>query len=207
MLYNGRERLYTRPAKWMDKGGSRKPRMQERDTRGEVMTFSVDFLPGFSDERGSMTPVYVADRCSRPQQSWTQPVRQPVSPFDTDRKRAPLFSRDGVNLRAGVGLLLAVLVIMLAVTAISYGQISIINRQVNTARDRIASMQDACYNLEKEIAEHASEINVTISAVGMGMISARGVDVIYLTAPQTAVMTNVSTGTLSAEYLGSVFGE
>ena len=207
MLYNSRERLYTRPAKWMDKGASRKPRMQERDTRGEVMTFSVDFLPGFSDERGSMTPVYVADRCSRPQQGWTQPVRQPVSPFDTDRKRAPLLSRDGVNLRAGVGLLLAVMVFMLAVTAVSYGQISIINRQVNVARDRTESMKDACYTLEKEIAEHASEINVTISAVGMGMISARGVDVIYLTAPETAVMTNVSTGMLNAEYLGSVFGE
>ena len=48
---------------------------------------------------------------------------------------------------------------------------------------------------------------MTISAVEMGMISARGVKVIYLTAPETAVMSNPGTGTLSAEYLGAVFGE
>lgn len=207
MLYNALERPHTRPSKWMDKGGRRKPRMQERDTRGEVMSFSVDFLPGFSDERGSMTPVYVADRCARPQQSWTQPTQQPISALDTERKRAPLISYDGVNLRAGVSLLLALIIVMLAVTAFSYGEISSINREVNTARERIEALKSMSYDIEAQIAQSASEINVTISAVEMGMISARGVNVIYLQAPETAVMSNPGTGTLSAEYLGAVFGE
>ena len=207
MLYNALERPYTRPAKWMDKGGRRKPRMQERDTRGEVMSFSVDFLPGFSDERGSMTPVYVADRCARPQQGWTQPTQKPVSAFDTERKHAPLFGHEGVNLRVGMSLLLAAIIVMLAVWACSYGEISRINREMNVARERIESLKSMSYDIEAQIARSASEINVTISAVEMGMISARGVNVIYLQAPETAVMSNPGTGTLSAEYLGAVFGE
>lgn len=207
MLYNALERPHTRPAKWMDKGSRRKPRMQGRDNRGEVMSFSVDFLPGFSDERGSMTPVYVADRCDRPQRGWTQPTQQPVTAFDTERKHAPLFSHEGVNLRAGVSLLLAVMIVMLAVVAVSYGEISSINRDVNASRERIEALQGMCYDTEARIAQSASEINVTISAVEMGMISARGVNVIYLQAPEAAVMSNPGTGMLSAEYLGAVFGE
>ena len=171
------------------------------------MSFSVDFLPGFSDERGSMTPVYVADRCARPQQSWTQPMQQPISPLDTERKHAPLISHEGVNLRAGVSLLLAMVIVMLAVVAVSYGEISSINREVNVARERIETLQSMSYDIEAQIARSASEINVTISAVEMGMISARGVNVIYLQAPEAAVMSNPGTGTLSAEYLGAIFGE
>lgn len=207
MLYNALERPHTRPSKWVDKGGRRKPRMQERDTRGEVMTFSVDFLPGFSDERGSMTPVYVADRIPRPQQAWTQPTERPISAFDTDRRRAPLISGEGVSLRAGMGLLLVVFILMLGAVAVSYGQISAINRDVNVARDRVAALQNMCYEIEMEIAQNASEINVSRSAVEMGMISARGMDVIYLTAPETAVMSNPGTGMLSASNAGMVFGE
>ena len=207
MLYNALERPHTRPAKWVDKGARRKPRMQERDTSGEVMTFSVDFLPGFSDERGSMTPVYVADRCARPQQSWTQPTQQPISAFDTESKRAPLFGHEGMNLRAAVSLLLALIIALLAVTAFSYGEVCRINREVNTSRERIETLKKMSYDIEKQIAQSASEINVTISAVEMGMISARGVNVIYLKAPETAVMSNPGTGTLSAEYLSAVFGE
>ena len=206
MLYNALERPHTRPSKWMDKGTSRKPRMQGRDNRREVRSFSVDFLPGFSDERGSMTPVYVADRCARPQQGWTQPTQRPVTAFDADRKRAPLISRDGVNLHAGMGLLVALVIALLAVMAVSYGEISRINREVNVSRDRIAALQSMSYDVEAQIAQSASEINVTISAVEMGMISARGVQVIYLRAPEAAVMSNPGTGTLSAEYLGAVFG-
>lgn len=207
MLYNALERPHTRPAKWMDKGSSRRPRMQERNNRGEVMSFSVDFLPGFSDERGSMTPVYVADRCARPQQGWTQPMQRPISPLDTERKHAPLISRDGMNCRMGVSLLLLLSIVMLAILAFSYGEICSINRDVNTARERIEMLRNMSYDIEAQIAQSASEVNVTISAVEMGMISARGVNVIYLRAPEAAVMSNPGTGTLSAEYLGAVFGE
>ena len=207
MLYNALERPHTRPSKWVDKGTSRKPRMQGRDTRGEVMSFSVDFLPGFSDERGSMTPVYVADRCARPQQGWTQPTQRPVTTLEADRRRAPLIGRDGVNLRMGMGLLMALVIVLAAVLAVSYGEISRINREVNVNRERIAALQSMSYDVEAQIAESASEINVTISAVGMGMISARSADVIYLHVPETAVMSHPGTGTLSAEYLGAVFGQ
>ena len=198
MLYNALERPHTRPSKWVDKGGRRKPRTQERDNRWEVMSFSVDHLPGFSDERGSVTPVYLADRRPLPQQPWGQPGERPVSAFDTDRRRAPLFSREGMSVRAGIGLLLAVFIVMVGVVAVSYGQITVMNREVNVTRDRIASLQEMCYNIEAEIAVHVSEINVSRSAVEMGMISARGMDVIYLTAPQTAVMSNPGTGMLTA---------
>ena len=207
MLYNGRERPHTRPAKWVDKGGRRKPRMQERNTHGDVMSFSVDYLPGFSDDRGSTTPVYVADRCARPQQGWTQPTQRPITAFYTERKRAPLFSHEGMNLRVAVRLLIALFFVLAGVCAFSYGKVAEINRETNVSLARIETLKRMSYDIEKQIADSASEINVTISAVEMGMISARGVNVIYLKAPETAVMSNPGTGTLSAEYLGAVFGE
>ena len=206
MLYNAMERPHTRPSKFVDKGTRRKPRMQGRDTRGEVMTFSVD-LPGFSDERGSMTPVYVADRCARPQQSWTQPMQRPVSALDTDRKRVPLIGREGVNLRLGMALILAALFALMLMAAVSYGRIIRLNYDVNTLRDKISDYGRQSEIIRQQIDTESSEISVTLSAVEMGMISARGVDVIYLTAPESAVMSNPGTGTLSAEYLGAVFGD
>lgn len=206
MLYNARERRYTRPSKWMDKGSRRKPRMQERDNRGEVMSFSVDFLPGFSDERGSMTPVYVADRCARPQQGWTQPTQRPITAFDTERRSAPLISHEGVNQWAGVWLLIAIAFILALVFAFSFAEVHKMSREVNQSHDHIAVIQQQIADLERTIAETASERNVSASAVEMGMISARGVDVIFLKAPETA-MSNPGTGTLSAEYLSAVFGE
>lgn len=208
MLYNvlSQERPYTRPARFVDKGARRKPRMQERDTKGEVMTFSVDFLPGFSDERGSTTPVYVADRFSHPQQSWTQPNARPVSTFDTDRGRAALISREGVNLRLGVGMILLAIILALALMASSYGQVMRINHEVNTMRDRISDLSNRSAAVKAQIDMESSEIKVSASAREMGMISARGVNVIYLKAPETAVMSNPGTGMLGSEYLSASLG-
>ena len=200
MLYNALERPHTKPSKWVA-GGRRKPRTprtQASNIRREIMSFSVDFLPGISDERGSMSPVYVDDRYPRPQQPWTQPSQRPVSTFDTDRGRAPLFSREGMSLGAGIGLLIAVFILLAGVAVGSYAEVIHVNQKVNVARDRIATLQEMCYDLETEIAMNVSEINVSRSAVEMGMISARGMDVIYLTAPETAVMSNPGTGMLSA---------
>lgn len=209
MLYNvlSPERPHTRPSRFVDKGSRRRPRMQGRGNRGEVMTFSVDFLPGFSDERGSMTPVYVADRCGRPQQSWTQPMQQPVSPFDVDRRRAPLVGRDGVRLSAGVGLLLAVLIMLGGICAFTCAKMISLNYQTDVMRGKIREVNQMCEGIEAQIADSESEISVTNGAVALGMVYARSADIIYLNAPENAIYSNPGTGTLSTEYLATVFGQ
>lgn len=210
MLYNvlSQERPHTRPSRFVyNRSASRRPRSQGRDPRSDIMTFSVEEARGFSDERGSMTPVDVADLWNRTHPNMKAPTQQPVSAFDTGRGRAPLVSRDGMNLRAGIGLLLTVIVLLLAVVAVSYGQIASINQEANTARARVDALKDMCDDIREEIAQSATEINIAISAVNMGMISARGVEVIYLTAPETAVMSNPDSGLFSIEYLSASLGQ
>lgn len=215
MLYNllSPERRHTRPSKFVDRGSRRPQRPQgrherrDRYDRRELMTFSVDFLPGFSDERGSTAPVYVADRYSKPQQSWTQPMQQPVSPFETERRRAPIISREGVRLRAGVGMLLAVLILMAGTVAITCGQTIRLNHQTNVDGAAVDDIDKMCEVIEKQIAEGESEVNVTTGAVALGMVYVRNTSVIYLTVPENATYSNPGTGTLSAEYLATIFGQ
>lgn len=205
MLYNvlSQERPHTRPARFADKGAGRRHRVQGRDNQGEVMTFSVDFLPGLEDERGSTSPVYVADRYARPQQTWTQPLMQPIASYDVERKHAPLISREGMSLRAAVTFLVTLVFVLGLGTGMYWGRVGMKNREVDNKRARIENIREMNYNVEAAIAQSASEVNVAISAVQMGMISARGVNVIYLDAPVDAIYTNPVSGMLNGEYTSS----
>lgn len=206
MLYNvwSQERPHTRPSRFVAKGGHRSPRAQSRDARRGIITISAD-LPALSDDRGSLTPAYLADRCSRPQ-SMKKPMQEPVSPFEMDRRRT-LVSREGVNLRVGMGIILTALCAMVLAVALTIGGTSAINKQINDSAQRAEELRKMSYDLEVKIAAGESEIQVSATAVQMGMISARGMDVIQLTAPEAAIMTNPGTGTLTAEYLGTIFGD
>jgi len=64
------ERAHTRPSRFASKRRVAAHRSAQR--RDEVMSFSVDFLPGWSDERGSAAPVYVASAGREP---------MPIPPF------------------------------------------------------------------------------------------------------------------------------
>ena len=62
--------------------------------------------------------------------------------------------------------------------------------------------------LETQLAVSASEVNVGYEAVQMGMISAKGVDVIYLSAPESANMKLAGSGTaMTGEYLATILGD
>lgn len=207
MLYNifSQERRYTRPSRFVGRNGRGDSRARRRDRRRDIITVSTN-MRGLSDDRGTLTPVYTADLFNRPDQEGKKPMREPVSPFEMDRRRT-LATREGVNLRLGVGVLLTALGTMLLVVALSIGVNVSINSQINTDTQRAEELKKMCYDLEVKIAAGESEVQVSATAVQMGMISARGMDVIRLTAPEAAIMTNPGTGTLTAEYLGTIFGD
>lgn len=203
MLYNvlSQERPHTRPSRFVD-GGRRRPRVQSR--RAEVMSFSVD-LPEYSDVRGAMAPVYVADRYARPQTTWTQPGQQPVN-IDTERREAPLISLDGMRVGAALILLAVVGVILLGIWSMSFRQLLETNAMIDANRSRIDEINRNCAEVETRIAASASEINVPISAVEMGMVSAKGVKVIYLNVPASATFGNPAMGMMTGDYLASMQG-
>ena len=118
MMYNmfSPERAHTRPSRFA--GKRRVPLSAQRRGRNEVMSFSVDFLPGWSDERGSAAPVYVDQRRekTRPYQA---PLQQPVvGDFDTARIRP--VSAEGMRASTAV-LLLVIMLFTLGVTWLTIG--------------------------------------------------------------------------------------
>lgn len=189
MMYNPTDRDAYHPAGAVERRTRRSRSSRwDRDTAAEVMSFSVDQLPGEeADEQGSASQTYVADHFPHLSHSWSQPIVQQVS---QDSRRMRPVTREGINRRAGVAVLLAAGVLLLGITAVSYGQISVIGREANNARERIEGIREQCYQVERKIADSATELNITTSAVELGMVSSRGVDVIYLEVPSDATYSN-----------------
>ena len=62
--------------------------------------------------------------------------------------------------------------------------------------------------LETQLAMSAAEVNVSYQAVQMGMISSKGVNVIYLTAPENADMIlSTQSGGVTGERLATILGD
>lgn len=60
-----------------------------------------------------------------------------------------------------------------------------VSKSVNNLQARIEQTQRENTELEGSLASLTSEVNVGYEAAKLGMISANGVDVIYLMAPET----------------------
>ena len=60
-----------------------------------------------------------------------------------------------------------------------------LSKSVSSLRASITRTQQENAELENQMAQLCSEVNVGYEAAKLGMISAKGVDVIYLIAPET----------------------
>ena len=60
-----------------------------------------------------------------------------------------------------------------------------VSKSVSRLRANIESVQQENAALESSLVQLCSEVNVGYEAAKLGMISAKGVDVIYLMAPET----------------------
>lgn len=200
-------RLFKRKARFMWQG--MKPynygKVAYQNLRGERMTCSA-YVPIMEDDQGAYTPLgSVPDQPARPRRRRAE--RHPaVSSRDTSRIRA--VSRDGVR---GTAALMALMLLTCALGAaclVDYSQVLEAGKRVSRIQDRIDAISLRNEELEMELAMSAAEVNVSYQAVQLGMISARGVNVIYLTAPENANMIpSTSANGLTGEYLATILGD
>lgn len=204
MMYNmfSPERAHTRPSRFA--GKRRAPLSAQRRGRNEVMSFSVDFLPGWSDERGSTAPVYVDQRRER-NNTYQIPVQQPVGDFDTARIRP--VSAEGMRASTAV-LLLVIMLFALGVTWLTYRSRMIeVGKDIDSDAVRATQLQQQAADMERQIAESTTDISIAEMARDMGMRSSKGVDVVYLTAPENAVCIPANDGTFTGTYLATILGD
>lgn len=181
-------------------------RVSTRNIRVERMTSSV-YLPFMDDmpeeERDYADPrnLYAARRVRRSDRHHAA-----VGSHDTGRIRT--VSREGIR-----GVTACVLLTFLAC---SLGVAYLVDRShVIEAAKEVSRMETAYEelsrknaDLERQLADRASEVNVGYEAAQMGMISARGVDVIYLSAPADANLTLSNTSSaLVGERLATILGD
>lgn len=180
-------------------------RVSARNIRAERMTSSVP-LP-FMDDQGAQS-VYDARTMgvSRSRTRRTDRYRPAVGSQDTGR--IPPFSRDGIS-----GVTACVVLVALAFTL---GTACLVNRshvietskRVQTMERRIEEINLANEELETELAARAASVNVGYEAAQMGMISSKGVNVVYLSAPEAANMTLTGGGSsLTGEHLATILGD
>ncbi|MBP3637860.1 MAG: hypothetical protein J6K13_09940 [Clostridia bacterium] len=197
-------RVFKRKARFVGEGF--KPgdygKVSARNIRSERMTSSVQ-LP-FMEEAS----IYDANTMGveRRRQRRSDKYHPAVGNYDTGRV-FPV-SRDGISGPAACLALVCIIVILGVACLVDRSHVIEVSKQVSAMESRIEEIGLVNEGLETQLAVSASEVNVGYEAVQMGMISAKGVDVIYLSAPESAYMTwPNATATLTSEYLATILGD
>ncbi len=104
-----------------------------------------------------------------------------------DAARVSAFSRYGVQGRTAVILGALLLVVMCSALLLSCGQSAAVAKRNSDHLARIEQLEKANSDVERQIAKKASDVTISIRqrAVLIGLVDSRGVDVTYLTAPET----------------------
>lgn len=169
---------------------------------GEEMVFSID-LPGMEDggrEGQTMEPRESFGDLRRA----TERGVPAVGRFDTGRVNA--FNHDGMKATAAL-VALALLTATLAMTYIvARSRLNEASKGIDSARMAIQQVTSRNDDLQRDLAEREADVQVSMKAVKMGMISSRGANMIYLTAPEDAVITPADNWFLSGDRLASLAG-
>lgn len=169
---------------------------------GEEMVFSID-LPGMEDggrEGQTMEPRESFGDLRRA----TERGVPAVGRFDTGRVNA--FNHDGMKATAAL-VALALLTATLAMTYIvARSRLNEAGKGIDSARMAIQQVTSRNDDLQRDLAEREADVQVSMKAVKMGMISSRGANMIYLTAPENAVITPADNWFLSGDRLASLAG-
>jgi len=200
-------RLFRRKARFVGEGF--KPgdygKVVTRNIRAERMTSSVS-LPFMEDAYGAS--VYSADTMgvSRRKTRRSDKYQPAVSSHDTGR--IPAVGREGLSGAAACVAIVTLICVLGVACLVDRSHVIEAAKRVSILESRIEEMNRTNAELETEVAMTASGLNVGYEAVQMGMISAKGVDVIYLSAPEAANMTiaNVNNA-MTGEYLATILGD
>ncbi|MBQ7865350.1 MAG: hypothetical protein IJ350_03195 [Clostridia bacterium] len=198
-------RVFKRKARFVGEGF--KPgdygKVAARNIRSERMTSSVE-LPFMED-----TSVFDANTMGVERRRNRRSDRHHEAVGRNDTGRAPAVGHEGMSGTAAC----VALVCLIAVLGVTFlvGRSNVIEagKKANELQQRIEEISLMNEGIETQLAVSASEVNVGYEAVQMGMISAKGVDVIYLNAPEAANMqlTGGATAALNGEYLATILGD
>lgn len=117
----------------------------------------------------------------------SQRRRQFTAPIGSENITAPIpvISSTGMRRNAGVATVAVFCFLLGVMFLIRLSDMTEVSKSVNNLQARIEQTQQENTELEGSLASLTSEVNVGYEAAKLGMISANGVDVIYLMAPET----------------------
>lgn len=197
-------RVFKRKARFVGEGfrlgdyGKAAPRV----LRGERMTSSVE-LPFMDAEHvfDASTMGTAPRRCRR-----SDKYHPAVSNYETGR--APVVGHEGMSGSAACATLVGLIAVLGIVFLVGRSNVIEVGKKANDLQRRIEEITLVNEGLETQLAVTASEVNVGYEAVQLGMISAKGVDVIYLNGPTGADLKLAGSGTtMTGEYLATILGD
>ena len=101
------------------------------------------------------------------------------------RNDVPVVSSTGMRKNAGIAAVAIFCFLLGVMFLIRVSDMTELSKSVSSLRASITRTQQENAELENQMAQLCSEVNVGYEAAKLGMISAKGVDVIYLIAPET----------------------
>lgn len=197
-------RVFKRKARFVGEGF--KPgdygKVVARNIRSERMTSSVD-LPFMEDASIYDAKTMGVERRRTRRSDKYHPA---IGSHDTGRNRP--VSRDGLSGTAACVALVCLISLLGIACLVNRSNVIETSKRISTLESRISEITLVNEGLETQLAVSASEVNVGYEAVQLGMISAKGVDVIYLSAPEAANMSNPNTtASLTSEHLATILGD
>lgn len=197
-------RVFKRKARFVGEGF--KPgdygKVSARNIRSERMTSSVD-LP-FMDADA----IYDANTMGVERRRNRRSDRHHEAVGRHDTGRVPAVGHEGMSGPAACVALVCLIAVLGVVCLVGRSNVIEAGKKANDLQRRIEEIGLINEGLETQLAVSASEVNVGYEAVQMGMISAKGVDVIYLSAPESANMKLAGSGTsMTSEYLATILGD
>lgn len=178
---------HTRPAAYMDR--SRQAR-QARAQRPGASGFS--FTGEFPEVEYASTPVEAASR-RRQYTSASADTGAYRALGDMDAVRTPAITRYGVQLHTALVMIFALLVVLGCVWVNGMAETSAVSKHISQQQTRIEELTIANADAKGQIAARCNDVSIRKEAVRLGLISSKGVDVIYLTAPDNAIITPANT--------------
>lgn len=196
-------RVFKRKARFVGEGF--KPgdygKVAARNIRSERMTSSVE-LP-FMNAEG----IYDANTMGveRRRSRRSDKYHNAVGRYDTGR--APAVGHEGMSGPAACAALVCLIAVLGVIFLVGRSNVIEVGKKANELQQRIEEIGLINEGLETQLAVRASEVNVGYEAVQMGMISAKGVDVIYLSGPEAQIQIAGKGTSMTSEYLATILGD
>lgn len=173
-----------------------------RALRCERMTSSVD-LPFMEPES-----IFDASTMGTARQHARRSDRYRPAVSTHDTGRVPAVGHEGMSGPAACAALMCLIAVLGIACLVGRSGVIEAGKKANDLQKRIEDVTLSNESLETQLAISASEVNVGYEAVQLGMISAKGVDVIYLSGPDDAVLKLAgSTTSITSEYLATILGD